>query len=99
VSAPATIFRVYVRGQLTAEDRIPDDVDEATGDRLVHELALYHGEMCEAAGQFGARWLVDIEFSDGEHVRFGTDATGMVWPELVARERLAEKLAERWAGR
>jgi arabinogalactan endo-1,4-beta-galactosidase len=80
--------RLYVDGRM---------VDEATtlGEDGLRDIAARHAELAELAEQKGHRYMVEFEFSDGEHVRFGSDRDGMVEPievetdivEQVGRER------------
>jgi hypothetical protein len=82
-------FRLYLDGELADEDTpaTPEAI-EACAERQ-GDLAASHA----------GRYLVEVEFPDGEFVRFGDDAAGMRDP--IALEgglgRLADFLLEtRW---
>ena len=40
--------------------------------------------MVSAAASEGLEWMIEFKFPDGDHVRWGTDAGGMVEPLPVA---------------
>jgi hypothetical protein len=84
VSAPVTI-RLYLDGQLVDDQTVQVDA-EGAGDVLAYIGGL-HGAFVEEAG---VPYMVEFVFPDGEHVRWGTDAGGMVLPIPV--DNLAEAL-------
>lgn len=83
-------FRVWVGGVEADDVTIimlgPDD-------SAIAEVASQQADICIQAEANGQRYLVDISFPDGEHVRWGTDFDGMVMPMEVALENLANILA------
>lgn len=87
--AKRVCVRVYIAGLLV------DDVDFpiGVGSRdLIGDLGARHGAAAQLATAAGKPYLIDIEFWDGEHVRFGTDADGIVLPVEVAFGRLFDVL-------
>lgn len=88
-SAKRVRVRVHVAGELV--DDVEFTIGVGTRD-LIGDLGARHGAAAQLAELVGKPYLVDIEFWDGEHVRFGTDADGMFWPVSVAFERLPEVL-------
>jgi hypothetical protein len=67
-----TTLRLYIAGRLVDEATVLEDG--------VEEVAARHVEMAEAAEKAGQRFMVEVVFADGEHVRWGTDPGGMVEP-------------------
>jgi hypothetical protein len=69
--------RLYLAGTLADETsiRIGAGARDAIGD-----LGAYHGEMARVADEQGVPYMIELVFPDGEHVRWGTDASGMVIP-------------------
>jgi hypothetical protein len=87
-------FRVYVDGVMV--DQHP--VVLGTGDRdHVATIATRQADICKSAADAGSSWLVEVEFWDGEHVRWGTDAGGMVVPVEIGMAHLMDAIARRWA--
>jgi hypothetical protein len=71
---------LYINGKQI--DRVP--VKAGAGARaLIGDLGAQHGELAQAADEAGVPWLIEFRFSDGEHVRWGTDSDGMVMPMPV----------------
>lgn len=62
----------------------------------VKDLAEKHGLSASAAECAGLRYLVEIEWWDGERTRFGTDVDGMVVPVEVGLHEMVERISERW---
>ena len=88
---------MWVAGQLLDESwvNVAADPDAlAAGD----VLSVRHIALTRAADEAGQRWLVEIYDPDKPeaqaYVRFGTDAVGMVDPQVVAD--LAESLRGRY---
>jgi hypothetical protein len=76
VAAEVTI-RLYIAGELVDEQAIVAGVGARD---LIGELGAIHGRQTAAAVEAGRSYLVEFVFADGEHVRWGTDAAGMVEP-------------------
>jgi hypothetical protein len=83
--------RLFIAGAVVDEISFP--VGVGTRD-LIGELGARHGEL--VAAHEGAPYLVEFKFPDGDHVRFGTDAEGMVEPFPVALEHLTDAIARRY---
>jgi hypothetical protein len=83
-------FRIFIAGQLVDQTTISGLGDDIGG------LAVRHGELCEAANRAGRKYLVEVEFGDGEHVRWGTDVDGMVIPMEVGIDDLMRALMKRY---
>jgi hypothetical protein len=64
---------------------------------LIGVLGADHGARCAAADAAGQPWSIEIEFADGEHVRWGTDGRGMVDPVPV--RDLAAAIERQWTER
>lgn len=91
-------FLVYVDAELREEAVAsidPSGPDEATW-LFLQTLATHQGRVCAEAEARGSVYLVDVEFWDGEHVRWGTDADGMVIPLEVGLHDLAQAINARW---
>jgi hypothetical protein len=91
-------FLVYIDGELADEatmEIVPEGPSEALFEFL-STLAEHHAKVCAAADARGSVYLVDVEFWDGEHVRWGTDVAGMVVPVEVGLHELSERILERW---
>ena len=90
-------FRIWVDGPNLIEDSMLalDLGDDAAFEALAH-MAEAHGEICGKADQAGLTYLVDVEFEDGEHVRWGTDVNGMVLPVGVGILELTDAITRRW---
>jgi hypothetical protein len=81
--------RVHIAGELVDDVAFP--IGAGTRD-LIGDLGARHGAAAQMATAVGKPYLIDIEFWDGEHVRFGTDPDGMLLPHDVAFGRLFEVL-------
>jgi hypothetical protein len=82
-------IRVHVAGVL-----VDDQVFDALGGAdVVEHLATAHGAAVHLADVAGDRWVIDFEFWDGQHVRFGTDPSAMVLPLPMALTALMEHLS------
>jgi hypothetical protein len=85
-------FRMWVRGEL---------VDDTTielwgpGDHL-KALANSHAMSSQIAEARGWPYLIEVEFWDGEHVRWGTDTDGMVTPVRVGLGYLLDAILARY---
>lgn len=80
------VARLYLAGMLHDESSIEL---VAEGDlHVIGEIGARHSQMVTAADSEGIGWMVELIFPDGDHVRWGTDADGMVQPipvdDLVA---------------
>jgi hypothetical protein len=69
-------FSLYDNGRLVDRRYVTDEDDEDMVDRV----AAAQGTLASIIDNCGGTYLVDIEFWDGEHVRWGTDENGMVFP-------------------
>ena len=88
-----------VRVRLFVEGHLCDEVDlelGGTSDGVLGQLGARHGEMVMAAASEGLAWMVEFRFPDGDHVRWGTDANGMVEP--VPIDDLRAALERRYEG-
>jgi hypothetical protein len=88
VNAPLDPQSVWVRVRLYVGGEVVDDATLVIGsrERALDAFAVLgerHGKHLGAAVEADATYMVDFEFSDGEHVRWGTDAEGMVEPVPV----------------
>jgi hypothetical protein len=82
--------RVYVAGRLLERD----EMTIGGGDlEVIGALGHRHAHICRTAESEGLAWLIEVVFDDGEHVRWGTDAAGMVEPVPV--DDIAEALLRR----
>lgn len=91
-------FRVVVDGELVDEAVAgvdPAGPGEALWDWLGH-LAERHAELALAAEAGGLRYLIEVEWWDGERTRWGTDVDGMVVPLEVGLHELADAINRRW---
>lgn len=79
-------FSVWQDGQLV-DRRYMTDEDEPEEVARIAEVQI---AVCNLIDVAGGKYLVDIEFWDGEHVRWGTDRNGMVIPIEVGIEGLAD---------
>jgi hypothetical protein len=90
-------FRMWVDAELVADDVGIVNVDDP--DSLwdwVSRLAGKHAAMANFAEAEGARYLIEVEWWDGERTRWGTDVDGMVVPVEVGLHEIAERISERW---
>jgi hypothetical protein len=85
-------FRVWVDGELADETTIV----LGTHDEHIEAIAARQAELCNSAEEAGQRYLVEVKFWDGEHVRWGTDTDGMVVPVEVGLMNLLDAIAARW---
>lgn len=83
---PTTTVRLYVAGRMVDEATVAND-DELTA------AGTRQGEACLEAEQRGQRWMVEMVFPDGEHVRWGSDPGGMVEPIWVEGSELPDTVA------
>lgn len=89
-------FRVYVGGKLVDEAAIDFAMPDAAGELAV--VARWQGDLAADAIRRGLLYLVEVEYPDGDHVRFGTDHAGMVDAYgPFPLDRIAEELAKRFA--
>jgi len=91
-------FLLYVDGALIEEavaEMDPSGPDNALW-TFLQTLAEHQGRICSNAEANGSVYLIDVEFWDGEHVRWGTDAAGMVIPIEVGLHDLAQSINARW---
>jgi hypothetical protein len=82
-------FLFYIDGVVAMRDKV-------TGLNGIDEISTVHSWLVDQCEAHGRKWMVEIVFADGEHVRWGTDRDGMVWPMQGGLEQLAEMLARRW---
>jgi hypothetical protein len=85
-------FRVWVNDRLADETTI----ELGTHDERIEWLASLQADLCNKAEEEGKRWLVEVEFWDGETVKWGTDRDGLVTPVRIGLGRLLEAIEERW---
>ena len=82
-------IRVHVAGVL-----LDDQTFDALGSSdVIEHLATAHGVAVQLAEVTFRPWVIDFEFWDGEHVRFGTDPAAMVLPLPMALSALMEHLS------
>jgi hypothetical protein len=84
-------IRIYVDG------RIVDDTDVVLGvgaRDLIGVLGARHGAIAQEAEKSGRRWMIEIVWPDGEHLRWGTDPDPMVLPLEVGLADLAARIAD-----
>lgn len=86
-------FRLYVAGAMVDEVAV---ILGAGSRELIGAMGQIHGAIVEQAAARGDPWLIEIVFPDGDHVRWGTDADGMVEPLPVALAELTVYFAERY---
>jgi hypothetical protein len=72
------VVRLYLNGELADEQQFPFGAGREPGEELA-ELAARHGTLCRDVGS----WMIEFAFPDGQHIRWGTDADGMVQPVPV----------------
>jgi hypothetical protein len=100
MSASRLRARMWVAGQLVDDDSCPYRPPGTFGSERcwpwLKAVALRHSTLVLAAEEAGQRYLVEIEWWDGERTRFGTDVDGMVVPAEVGLEDLADQIAKRW---
>jgi hypothetical protein len=92
--ARAVRFDVWVAGELADSETL--EFDPRADDGSVLRIAERQSGICTKADAEDKKYLVDIEFWDGEHVRWGTDVEGMVIPVAVGVDQLAEAIGKRW---
>ena len=93
-------FLVYVDAELREEAVASKSTRAARTTPLgssCRRSPTHQGRVCAEAEARGSVYLVDVEFWDGEHVRWGTDADGMVIPLEVGLHDLAQAINARWA--
>ena len=93
MTAFGATFRVYVAGKLVDSDR----TDMRHMERI-DGIAARQALLCSAAEDADRPWMVEVEFDDGEHLRWGTDPAGMVVPLEMGLDELHEALMRRLAG-
>jgi hypothetical protein len=83
--------RLFIAGELADEVTFPIGV--GTRD-LSGVLGAHHGQMVRDASGPGELlpYMIEIRFPDGDHLRWGTDPAGMVWPIDTALLGLIDKL-------
>jgi hypothetical protein len=81
-------FSIYENGKLV-DRRYVTDQDEP---EQVARIATAQVTLCEVIDARGDKYLVDVEFWDGEHVRWGTDENGIVLPIVVGIEGLVDTI-------
>jgi hypothetical protein len=74
--------RLYIAGEVVDDATLVIGSPERVAD-VFAVLGERHGQYAAAAADAGASYMVDFEFADGEHVRWGTDPDGMVEPVPV----------------
>lgn len=89
--APSAEFRFYIDGKLAGRDRV------GSGRSEVSLIAASHAALADDCETYGRKWMVEVVFSDGEHVRWGTDVDGMVVPVEVGLGELLQAVARRMA--
>lgn len=82
----SVILRLYVGGELVDEERVSEL------ENSIEIIASRQGELAGQASARGQTYMVEVEFDDGEHVRWGTDPGGMVLPMAMAAEKILEYL-------
>ena len=87
------VFRFYIDGKVATSDSV---TDPARRREQVGDIAATHGWLADECDERGRKWMVEVEFSDGEHVRWGTDVDGMVVPIEVGAAELLDAIARRW---
>jgi hypothetical protein len=85
VTPLAVQVRLYVAGVLV--DDVPVMVTGHMGP-LLGSLGDQHATRCRAASDAGLPWMIELAFPDGDHVRWGTDADGMVQPIEATLDQL-----------
>jgi hypothetical protein len=85
-------IRLYIEGHLCDETQAPLGGGDTRA--LIGQLGLRHAEMVNAAASEGLAWLIEFVFPDGDHVRWGTDSSGMVEPMPI--DDLAAALERRY---
>jgi hypothetical protein len=87
-------FRLFVYGRMVDQRMILADAGALSA---VGDIAIHQGELAAAAEAAGRPYMVEVEFSDGDHVRWGTDVNGMVIPMAVGLDGLMAAMAKRYA--
>jgi hypothetical protein len=83
--------RLFISGKLCDEVNL----DLGAGQHeILGEVGLRHANMVTAAASEGLEWMTEFLFPDGDHVRWGTDAGGMVQP--IPIDDLAAALRRRY---
>jgi hypothetical protein len=57
---------------------------------LIGELGAQHGEIAARAEAAGLPYLIEIEFPDGQRIRWGTDTAPMIRPMPVRMDELLD---------
>ena len=87
---------MWVDGELVAEDTAIANLDDP--DLLwpwLVGIAQRHARIANTAEATGSRYLIEVEWWDGERTRWGTDVDGMVVPIEVGLHELAEAISAR----
>ena len=79
-------FSIWHNGQLADRRYVTDEDD----DDMIWRVAEHQAKLVAAIDLAGRVYLVEVEFWDGEHVRWGTDENGMVLSMEVAVEQLEQ---------
>jgi len=86
------VFRVYVAGEKIDERALDLSADPLAMMRDTSMIGNLQVAICQRAEDQGLTYLVEVEFPDGEHVRWGTDPLGMVMPMATAFETVLAKM-------
>ena len=79
----AVVVSTTVRVRLFIAGKLCDEVDLELGAgqyEILGEIGTRHANMVSAAVSEGLDYMIEFTFPDGDHVRWGTDAGGMVTP-------------------
>jgi hypothetical protein len=69
-------FRLFVYGRMVDERYL----FAQQGLEDVAHIAIHQGDLAATAEAAGWPYMVEVEFSDGDHVRWGTDVNGHGYP-------------------
>lgn len=89
------MFRLYVLGRVVDQRAVVLGMGGV--DDQVADIAGVQAELAGRAEMAERPWMAEVEFWDGEHVRWGTDVDGMAVPVAVGLDRLVAALEARWS--
>lgn len=89
-------FTVWVDGAVADTEEVQFAPGSEDGAQVV-DIAQRHAALAAEAEAKGSKYMVDVAFWDGEHVRWGTDVDGEVVPVEVGVTGLGEAIAKRFS--
>jgi hypothetical protein len=95
MTSPGVTFCIFIDGELFLQESAIA-ADDLTFWEWLKKAAERHGEICADADNRGRKYMVEVQWWDGERTRWGTDVDGMTIPVEVGIEQLADEIGKRW---